>query len=438
MNSFVKPWFIVVAALAAASAGCNGGGGDDDDDTNTDPLNVSIGQYYSISGTSAVEPGECWGVTFTADPGSFDDSTELMPVDDNGDPTLFFGGNPNNPVILTEQSNTGDPLPILQVNDDGSELTIGFGDAYPCFTWGVFLQNFTSNALISTGAREGTVNDVFNIGAPRTPVALGQGADLVHQDSLPTMNQFDVFDFNLRGSVSNWSVFLVTGTASNFVPAIAAYTTSSGNFGDFVTQGWDVVIYPASGGGAVHRLMIDTLEPSTQAGFAYTLTIDTAGTPQAIAGTTGTNCAGIGTADFTTGMYFVTIDTTGGGSDMDPSSSSTTCSDPRASGGAVDGPGPDRVYRVDLAAGETLVAGAQSQSVDVVLYVVDAANCVAAPSACKAAADIFGEWATDTRLGTDSLRYTNTGSTTETVYFVLDDFNASSTGGSVNLFVDIR
>jgi hypothetical protein len=95
--------------------------------------------------------------------------------------------------------------------------------------------------------------------------------------------------------------------------------------------------------------------------------------------------------------------------------------------------GRDAVYRVDLAAGQTMTAAVTSTAAtpeDLTLYVLPATGCASSLSSCLAGADDL-----DASAMPETLTYTATAA--ETVYIVVDSYFAA-TSGAFNLNVNVQ
>lgn len=436
----LKAWFVLLA-LAVAGSACNGGD-DDDATTSAPPFVVSVGEYYTISGTSTIQQGECWGVSFTAAAGTFDEGSEIQLT--NADNSELFAG------IFTHVDAGGD-LPVLQVSADGSELFMGFGalTGYPCVAW--FPTSFdvdTYGFVVRDGAREDNLPSVITFTALPAGTNLGTG-EATLSDSLPNANNFDVYSFTAGGGGATLGILATLSSASNMIPDVAVYTTSSGNPVSAAGFGFQATMFPRSGVSPANlKTIVRSTEPGTGAGFNYTLVLASAGTPIA-SPALAEDCAGA-TVNLASapGVYYVKPDVSALANTYNPAGA-IGCTDaliipPTATSG-VNSPGRDGVYKLNLPIGATLLAGGNGavtgnsgRDIALLLY----ADC-SVQTTCLAAADIYGPSPSATSFRTDSLRYKNTTGATQDVYLVVDDYGDGTTGlgtgtGAYDLFVIIQ
>ncbi len=414
LKKWLSTWAVLCATLlplATVTLGCSGDDDDDDDGTTTNPLDISITAYYTLSGDGDVLAGECVGLEITDANGGINDAVELFLVD----------------------TETEDEIGPFTTDTDGllfrlDSETVVFSEFdpetfdYPCVRFPLDYPPATFDLRLERGSVSDTISDALTFTElDFEPVLV---ANTPVNGELTQMGAFDDFSYAVTGSGFGMVKMAFTSTAA--IPFVQIYDDSfiDGYFG------LDTVIVPAGVPGLQFFGSGRELDfKGADDGYNYTLTLDTNGTPAVNNGDDA--CQNSPATTFSTSTppttFVFTADLTGKADNYDPDEG-TSCQDwhffETGEPGTV-GPGPDVTYKVTLTAGQKLTVSAAGNDADAVLYLTGngttGTSCAATPT-CTKAADIFGP------IDTDTLVYKNTSGSTESHYLVLDSFTDEDTG----------
>lgn len=462
-----KSWISLVGmttgllAVAALTDACSSGGGGGGGTPTPTPLSITVDSYVTQSGTSAVNPGECIGFTVHEANHQFSPATTMNFTTAAGDPVFTND-------FADSQSQSQTTINVLGISSNGTAFTFGtssdlVGGAYPCVilpflpaaSYGIVVNQQVGNPPVTLTA---TLPAVIIVGNPQ-PAALSLGTGFSAAPVAGSLAHANDFAYHPFTAGVGFSVITMDSSGTgNFIeepngptdpapfktggPFLEVIDDQGGvpSFATIAPRGWDVVTAPTTKAVAYDTLVrSEIIGAASQPGYGYQLTLSSshamtiAGSDQCVTTTPDfTSAGGAG------GKYWFSVDLAGKTADYNPNKNNA-CFDRHVTldqpNSGVFGPGRDNTYQVLLTAGQSIRVAAESEGADAVLYLVPTQPTpCAVVTTCKAAADIFGPG------DTDSLRYTNTSGTPETLNLIIDDFNATEMSGDYkfNVYVEIK